>query len=266
MRRTLSCLVAALLLAAPAGAQQVTLHIQNGLVDLEAKAAPLRAILTEWGTVGGTRVVGADRVSGAPLTLTLEGVPEREALAIILRNVAGYMAAPRPGGAAAGGSSMYDRIIVLASSAAPSNPAPSPAAARGRAAGTQRFVPPRPPFARPQQADDDQDPAEEPDPYAAEPEDPSDNGARQVFTFPQPGQFAQPADGGMVTPPVITLQPDPNGGPPTVISVQPGEPVETAAPPDNGFQVIGSPAPGMIQPVPGQPTPGVTVPPRRPPG
>jgi hypothetical protein len=261
MRRTLSCLVAALLLAAPAGAQQVTLQIQNGLVDLEAKGAPLRAILTEWGKVGGTLVVGADRVSGAPLTLTLEGVPEREALAIILRNVAGYMAAPRP--ALGAGASMYDRIVVLASSSAPATPASSPAtAARGRAAGTQRFVPPRPPFSRPEPSDGVEDPNEQPDQFA-EPDDASDDGTRQVFTFPQPGQFTQPADGGMVTPPVITLQPDPNGGPPTVISVQPGEPVETT-PPDNGFQVIGSPAPGMIQPVPGSPTPGVPV--RRPPG
>ncbi|MGE3274574.1 MAG: hypothetical protein AB7O67_05645 [Vicinamibacterales bacterium] len=273
MRSTLSFVVAALLLAAPAGAQQVSLQIKDGLVSLQATNAPVSTIMREWQRVGDTRVVNVDKITGAPLTLTLEQVPEREALAIVLRNVAGYMAAPRP--IANTGNSVFDRIVVLASSSAPAGPPPGAASSAARSrAGTQRFVPPRPPFIRPpagvvddqQDAPDDQylQPGEQPE---DDQNDPSDVGGRRVFTFPQPGQaqepgeIAQPAEGGNVTPPVITLQPDPNGGPPQVISVQPGMPNETAPQqPANGFQIIGSPTPGVIQ----QPTPGQPV--RRPPG
>ena len=56
------------------------------------------------------QVVGADKITGAPLTLKLVDMPERQALDIILRNVAGFMAAPRTA-AAAPGASAYDRIL-----------------------------------------------------------------------------------------------------------------------------------------------------------
>src|SRR5690606_19129806 len=85
----------------------------------------------EWARLGGTRVVDAERLTGAPLTLTLENVPEREALDIVLRNAAGYIAAARPAGSS--GASAFDRIVVMPVSvnaaAARSGPAPAPAAA-----------------------------------------------------------------------------------------------------------------------------------------
>ena len=62
----------------------------------------MRTILTEWAKLGGTKVVGAERISGAPLTLKLDDVTEAQALEIILRSVAGYMAAPRRASATPG--------------------------------------------------------------------------------------------------------------------------------------------------------------------
>ena len=58
-------------------------------------SVPVRTILAEWGKIGGTKVVGAERITGAPLTVKLINVTEAQALETILRSVAGYMAAPR---------------------------------------------------------------------------------------------------------------------------------------------------------------------------
>src|SRR5215208_5104095 len=79
-----------------ASAQAVKMQFNNGRVTLSAQNAPLRTVLAEWSRIGGTQIVNGDRVSGAPLTLELTNVPERQALDIILRNVSGYMAGPRP--------------------------------------------------------------------------------------------------------------------------------------------------------------------------
>jgi hypothetical protein len=68
----------------------VTLHAQN---------VPVRTILAEWARVGGARIVNGERVAGAPVTLDLEGIPERQALDIILRGVSGYVVAAREPGA-----------------------------------------------------------------------------------------------------------------------------------------------------------------------
>lgn len=122
-------LVALLFVAGPtvAAAQQVRLTLENGRVTLDATNAPPSAILAEWARIGGTRIVDGDRVPGAPVTLRLEGVPEREALDIILRSAAGYIAAARPAGTP--GASSFDRIVIMPVSvnaaAARSGPAPA---------------------------------------------------------------------------------------------------------------------------------------------
>jgi hypothetical protein len=144
MRRTLLLAVAMSVVAAwPAGAQNLKVEFHDGRVSVEATSVPVRTILTEWGKVGGTKIVGADRISGAPITVKLINVTEAQALETILRSVAGYMAAPRNTGV---GASRYDRILVMATTTAP----PPVATARpGQQqpstafAGTQRFVPPR---------------------------------------------------------------------------------------------------------------------------
>src|SRR5207237_1419294 len=83
-----------------------------------------------------------DRVAGSPLTLDLEGVPERQALDIVLRSVSGYALAAREPGAT-NGPSMYDRIMILPTSVAPRNPPPTAAAPifSGGPAGVVRPLP-----------------------------------------------------------------------------------------------------------------------------
>jgi hypothetical protein len=258
MRLTLLTIALSVAVAGSAQAQQLKLAFNAGHVSVDATSVPVRTILAEWSKLGGTKVVGAERIAGAPLTLKLVDMPESQALEIILRNVAGYMAAPRV--ADAGTASMYDRILVLATSSAP----PSTTAARpntsapGPNAGIQRFIP----RAVVQPADEDNEPEEEPE----RPNQP-------VFTFPQPGQNGFPQPGsfgpqGAVMPSGISTNPNANG--PVTITINPTGPPTAppaATPAPNGFGVVGAPTPGMIQqPVqpPGQPAqPGPMV---RPPG
>jgi hypothetical protein len=110
-----------------AGAQEaVTVQFNDGQVTLSAQNAPVRAILQEWARLGGATIVNGERVVGPPVTLELTGVPERQALDIVLRNVAGYIVAPRPAGSQ--GASAFDRIMILPTSVAPRNPPPAAAA------------------------------------------------------------------------------------------------------------------------------------------
>ena len=237
MRRVL-LLTAALSIATalPAAAQALTVDFHDGRVSVDATAVPVRAILSEWGRVGGTKIVGADKIAGAPLTVKLVNVTEAQALETILRSVAGYMAAPRGAGV---GPSMYDRIMVMATTSAPAvannaRPnAPQPANAFN---GTQRFIPP--PRQRPEQPDVEE--ADEPDENPPSP---------PVFTFPQPGQNQpgqfQNAPGNNGAPVTITVNPS-NGGP---VNVNP------AMPPQPGAQ-IGVSQPGMMVNPPAPNTPG----------
>ena len=234
MRRTLLITALSCLVAAPVGAQQLKVSFNEGLVSVDATAVPVRQILNEWAKQGGTKVVGVERVTGAPLTIKLIDVPESKALEVILRNVAGYMAAPRAAGT---GASTYDRILVMATSSAP---APAAAAAtrpgplNQNIAGTQRFVPPR------QQPSNDDDDNEEEDPNPPSP---------PVFTFPQ-----QP---GMVQPGVFNNPPpNPNGQPMIVNPANGGMTVNPAQPaqyPGYPVMPVGSPTPGMINAPPQQP-------------
>jgi len=261
MRRIL--LTTALLagFAAPALAQQgLKLSFNDGLVTLDATAVPVRTILTEWSKIGGTKVVGADRVSGAPLTLKLVNVPEAKALEIILRSVAGYMAAPRS--VAAAGPSMYDRIMVMATTSAPppaANTRPQAGPPNGVANGTQRFVPPQ----RPMRVEEMTQPLEQDEPDENPPNPP-------VFTFPQPGQqngFAQPA--GFAPPQQFNGAPSPGqnvitvnpamGNTPQGITInpaaQPGQPTVPGMP-------VGVSQPGMmVQPPQPANQPGMIRPP-----
>lgn len=226
MRAALITAALSIVLAAPAAAQNETLKLSfhDGLVSLDAHAVPVRTILTEWGKVGGTKIVGADRLAGAPLTLKLVDVSEAKALETILRSAAGYLAAPRA--ALTSGSSMYDRILVMATSSAP----PPATAARTAPAvnnafnGTQRFIPP----------------ATRADPQEDQPEEPDDNPPNPpVFSFPpqaQPGVF--------------------NNAPPQLGAPQGG----TANPSQPGTPTPGASAPGMIV---APPQPGTAI---RPPG
>ena len=220
-------------LAAPAGAQVVKLQFNSGQVSLSAQNAPIRAILQEWARLGGATIVNGDRVAGPPVTLELTGVPERQALDIVLRSVAGYIVAPRPVGSQ--GASAFNRIMILPTSVAPRAPAPAPAAAaRGPVM--------RPGVIRPPEPDDTADePGETDDPL----EDPS--------------RLIQGRDPQVVRPPFVMRPPGPD---PAV--VEPGiddAGNEEAAPagvgpsPTNPFGVpLGSSTtPGVIAPAPRTP-------------
>ncbi|MEZ5291382.1 MAG: hypothetical protein R2745_09885 [Vicinamibacterales bacterium] len=170
----------AVLVALPASAQQLVLDIKDGLVTMQATNVPVRQVLAEWGRVGGTRIVGAERLTGPALTLQFEGVPEAKALDIVLRSAAGYVAAPRS--ASSTGRSAYDRILVLASSTPPAGGATPVPAAAGR--GPNRF--PAPPTF--DTADNDTVAVDEP-----APEQPQVNPFANAFGQAGAQPFAQPA-------------------------------------------------------------------------
>jgi hypothetical protein len=134
--------------------QPLQLQIAGGRVTLHAQNVPVRTILIEWARLSGATIVNGDRVVGAPVTLDLENVPERQALEIILRGVSGYMLAAREPGTA--GASIYDRIMILPTSIAPRNPPPASASPifSNAPGGIVRPIAPRVPEG--QDADDDQ--------------------------------------------------------------------------------------------------------------
>lgn len=237
MRRTLLIAALSLFVAGPVGAQQLKVSFNEGLVSVDASAVPVRQILNEWAKQGGTKVVGVERITGAPLTIKLIDVPESKALEVILRSVAGYMAAPRAAGT---GASIYDRILVMATSTAPP---PIPAAAarptppNQGTAGVQRFVPPRQ-----QPADDDKE------------EEDSNPPNPPVFTFPQQPGAVQPGVFNNTPPNVngqpMIVNPATGGAQNITINPQPTQPSVYPTVP------VGSPTPGTINvppPQPGQP-------------
>lgn len=128
-------LIAAALVAAaaPSSAQSVKLEFDNGRVNLTAENVTVRAILTDWARRGGTRIVNAERVAGAPVTLELTGVPEQQAIEVLLRGVAGYMIGWRETGPEVPTASAFDRLMILPTAAVvrvTAPPVPPPAALR----------------------------------------------------------------------------------------------------------------------------------------
>jgi hypothetical protein len=236
MRRALFLTVALSLATAwSAAAQGLKVDFHDGRVTVDATAVPARAILTEWGKVGGTKIVGAERISGALLTVKLINVTEAQALETILRSVAGYMAAPRTTGV---GPSRYDRILVMATTSAPpavaTNPRPGAQPPNAAINGTQRFVPPPR-----QQREVEPDEASEPDENPPSP---------PVFTFPQqspngfpnqPGQFQNAPQGA---PAGITVNPSTGPGAITINPATPGQPTGPAGVSRPGM-MVNPPAP-----------------------
>ena len=125
-------IVAALLVlvgAASASAQVLSLEFHDGRVKLIAENVPVNRILAEWARLGGTKIVNGERMAGAPVTLQIVDVPERQALETILRGAAGYMVSARET-ATPPGASAFDKILVLPTTtraaAAPSPQPPPP--------------------------------------------------------------------------------------------------------------------------------------------
>ena len=187
-------------LSTPAMAGDLKLSMQNGRVTLIADNVPVRQILQEWARIGQAQIVNADRVSGPTLTLQLVDVPEKDALDILLRSAAGYIAAPRP--AVVANAAYYDRITILATSRAP-------------AASASMSAPP--PFQRPAPVVDDVD---EPINVTMPPQQPQmpQNPVTTQFPGMQPQPNQQPTTatqpGPMTSPrPGALPQPMPNAMP-----------------------------------------------------
>jgi len=224
---------ASLVLATSAAAQSLKLTMANGRVTLIAQDVPIRQILAEWARVGDTRIVNGDKLVGAPLTLQLVDCPEGRALDLLLREAAGYMAAPRA--ANQPGVSVYDRIMILPTSRPPAvtatatpppfnrnlmMPQPMPVPVEDnedREPGDQGAVPPpgvvpqgmpvpgQPPFPAGVQGQPQQQP---------------------VLTAPRPGQLPMPAQPGVQNPYAPPGAVPPGAMPPGTVrpQTQPGVP------------------------------------------
>jgi hypothetical protein len=240
MRFSTALLVGVVMVAAPLPARaDVQLAFEGGQVSVRASNATIRDILAEWARVGQTKIVNAERIPGGPFSLELTGVTEEEALEIILRSVAGYVAAPRLSIATTG--SRYDRIIVMPTST-PTKPAPTqPTFAQpGMPQPPQQFpgqFPPQfpPQFPQPRPVDDDVDDGDEPAPNVVMPNP----------GVPNPGMFNQPPPGP---------------------GFQPQQPPGVGQRPGASGMPVGSSVPGMVVPAPQQPNgrPGAPGAPNRP--
>lgn len=247
MRTTLLFALVAGLSLAPVGhaSADVRITISDGFVSVDAKDATVRQILAEWARVGQTRVVNAERITGAPLSLRLVRVPEAQALDILLRSVSGYLAAPRA--VPVDNASQFDRILVMPTSTPPRASAAAPA----QAAALPPFQPP--PLPNPNDDLDMEDAGVQPATMPAQ--------RGPVFPqFPNPVNGAGPPGGpggfpqrGPALPPSGGPFPNANFGP--VQSANPNAPF-----PAGGIVPGGSAVPGGVVMPPGVSTPGMVAP------
>jgi hypothetical protein len=123
MKKIALVLFSTLVVPAAAAAGDLRLSIANGRVTIVAQDVSVRQILDEWGRVGQTKVVGAERLTGPSVTLELNDVPEGRALETLLRSASGYIAKPRSGTV---GASSFDRILIMPASRPPAMSAAAP--------------------------------------------------------------------------------------------------------------------------------------------
>src|SRR5262245_29836804 len=235
-------------MASTTSAAGLTLSIQNGLVSLDAQDVTIRQILQEWARVGRTQVVNAERIVGGPVTLKFAGVPEKQALDIILRAVPGYVAARRE--TLVADASVYDRILIMPTTTAvaavrpqqPQTSFPGFPGLQGGANVTQL----RPGLATPAAVQGAA--AEVPDPAADQVDDPA------IATAAAAGLIAVPATSPVPAPVPTPMMPPtrvPAGGantPPTV----PG----STAPINPWNSPVSTPQPTLAPPAPTPTQPG----------
>jgi hypothetical protein len=124
MKRLVFALFVLTASATPSWAAGLTLSIRDGLVTLDAQDVTVRQILTEWARIGKTRIINVERVTGGPVTLKIDAMPEKQALDLVLRAIPGYMALPRE--TLIADASLYDRILIMATTVAVAAPRPQP--------------------------------------------------------------------------------------------------------------------------------------------
>ncbi len=213
-----------------AQAPRIQLSIHDGRVWLAATNATPRQILVEWARVGRTRVDNEERIPGGPLTLQLDGVPEQQALDVLLRSAGGFMATTRA--VAVADASRFDRIIIVpfrtaakddvtrsaGGQAAPSFPYPQAALETVASPGVQRVIGP--------------DGLPVPDDQEDTPGGPP---TRPTFTSIPPG-FSAPPDAPPPATAAPALAPATTPGPPVGVAVpgtivQPRPPAGRTRPP-----------------------------------
>jgi hypothetical protein len=252
--------------SASRAAPGVQLTIRDGKVWLKADRVTAAEILEAWAQVGGTSVVNGERVPGGPMILELNGVPEQEALEVVLRSASGFLAVARTATVAdipppaPSTASRFARIVVLPASAPPAESAlraavTAPAAApsvpqfplQGEPAA-QRIIGPDGLPVPDDQEDAPPPPASMPPGFSTPPQAPPAEAVPvtpNAVPAPPPSEIAAPPPGATPAPP-----PGATPAPP---------PGTTPAPPP------GVSAPGMIVPLP-PPLPAIPVPVRPRPG
>ena len=105
-------------------ADDLELSFSDGRVTVIATDVPVRTILQEWARVGETEFVDADKLTGRPVRLQLVDVPEATALRVLLRQAAGYVAAPRA--ERTPDASRFDRVLVMTASRRPASSSYTP--------------------------------------------------------------------------------------------------------------------------------------------
>ena len=113
----------------PVSAQSVKVSFRGGKVDLSAQNATLRSILAEWARVGGTQLVNAERLTGAPITVEFHDASEFQVIEALLRGASGYIVGPPVTPAPSGRSS---RCVVCRRRLTMSPPTPISKATRPR--------------------------------------------------------------------------------------------------------------------------------------
>jgi len=196
------------------------LSIRDGRVTLDAEDVTVRQILTEWARIGKTRIVNVERITGGPVTLKLENIPEKQALDIILRTVPGYMALPRQTFVA--DASIYDRILLMPTTTAVAAVRPQPTPGYPGPGGTN-YTQLRPPVPAPLSPGMLPEP---PEPPAEQGDDPAIAAAAAAGLVPVPA----PYPGQTSVPGPLLL---PNGAQPTSAPAQ--APAGNAAAPTNPF-------------------------------
>ena len=112
MRKLILALLVLPLFTGTSAAAGLALSIQDGKVSIDAQDVTIRQILTEWARIGKTKIVNIERLMGGPITIKFDGVPEKQALEIVLRTVPGFVAAPRE--TFESNASVYSTILIMA--------------------------------------------------------------------------------------------------------------------------------------------------------
>lgn len=100
-----------------ATAQSLSLRLDGGAVTLHAANVTVDEILARWSKTTGLTVVSQNgHGSDIPVTLDLSGVPERDALRLVLRDLSGYIMGEKRDPLT--GAVRIDRLVILPDSAA----------------------------------------------------------------------------------------------------------------------------------------------------